>query len=787
MRQKLQFIAIIVTIVLGVTLFGASYDAFRNLKASYNKTYETLSFADLTVSGGDIDKLMIEAQKVDGVEHVTKRDTIDIPFRINGTHKLVGRVVGMPSSRQPAVDKVKILEGSYLKKEETDGVLVEQHMADHFDLKPGSTLEILGSKGWLKASTLGVVASPEYLWPARSRQDIITTPDEFGVVFAQEGDVSLAGKIAVQQLLILYEDGADTEALNKSLSATAESLGASDVQTQEQQPSNAALNEDVSGFGQMSIFFPTLFLTAAGMATVVLMTRIVYSQRAQIGTLLANGIDRRAVLRHYLGFGLIVGVIGAVIGIVFGAMLGILISGVYTKAISVPDTVIKFRVITPVVGLLFGIVAGIVAAATPALAAFRIAPAEAMRGEIPTGHGRISLFERILPPLRRVPTRWKMVLRGIGRNKRRTLSTVIGVVLSLMLILVSAGMLDTVNVILDKQFNEIQRQDSQAYLEAPLTDKKLDQFADVKGVERAEPVVQLTASASSQNGSKHYQTEMIGFEKNTEMHEFITKKGRKLELPASGVLAGIELKSLLGISEGDQIRVALPATHKSIDVKVAGFVDEPLGTFIYISRSNLTSLLTSGSKKVSTKDLESPGVASVMMRYDSGVDNSKLNDQLNDLPDVAAFTNSRALFHTAKSFMGLFYAFVGIMLLFGGAMAFALMFNTMSVNIAARSVELATMRASGLGRDQIARLLTGENMMTTAMGILPGLVAGYWISALFMRSFSSDLFQFNLQMKTSTLIISAVAILVVALISQWPGLRAMKRFEIAKVVRERSQ
>ncbi len=407
MRQKLQFIAIIFTIMLGVTLYAASYDAFRNLKASYNKTYDSLSFADLTVSGGDIDELVIEAKKVDGVENVTKRSTVDIPFRMDGNHKLLGRVVGMPSSRQPAVDKVKVLEGSYLRSADISGVLVEQHMADNFDLKPGGKLEVMGPKGWRTATVLGVVASPEYLWPARSRQDIITTPDEFGVLFAQQGDVSLAGNTAVHQALFRYSAGADTESLNKRLSSMAGDLGASDIQTQEQQPSNAALNEDVSGFGQMSIFFPILFLTAAGMATFVLMTRIVYSQRAQIGTLLANGIGRRAVLRHFLGFGLIVGVAGAVAGIVFGSLLGILISGAYTNAISVPDTVIKFRIITPVVGLLFGIVAGIVAVAAPALAAFRIAPAEAMRGEVPSGHGQISLIERVLPPLRRLPTRWK--------------------------------------------------------------------------------------------------------------------------------------------------------------------------------------------------------------------------------------------------------------------------------------------------------------------------------------------------------------------------------------------
>ena len=52
-RQRWQYLSIALTIAIGVMLFAASYDAFLNLQTSYNRTYERLAFADLTVSGGD--------------------------------------------------------------------------------------------------------------------------------------------------------------------------------------------------------------------------------------------------------------------------------------------------------------------------------------------------------------------------------------------------------------------------------------------------------------------------------------------------------------------------------------------------------------------------------------------------------------------------------------------------------------------------------------------------------------------------------------------------------------
>jgi putative ABC transport system permease protein len=106
--------------------------------------------------------------------------------------------------------------------------------------------------------------------------------------------------------------------------------------------------------------------------------------------------------------------------------------------------------------------------------------------------------------------------------------------------------------------------------------------------------------------------------------------------------------------------------------------------------------------------------------------------------------------------------------------------------VAERASELATLRAAGVLRRTISGLLTRENLLVTAIGIVPGLAIGYALAAAFMSSFNSDLFTFTLQMRSSTLVLAAVAMVVVALVSQWPGLRAVGRLDVARVVRERS-
>ncbi len=55
-----------------------------------------------------------------------------------------------------------------------------------------------------------------------------------------------------------------------------------------------------------------------------------------------------------------------------------------------------------------------------------------------------------------------------------------------------------------------------------------------------------------------------------------------------------------------------------------------------------------------------------------------------------------------------------------------------------------------------------------------------------MASFGNDLFKFHLQVRAPTLVLCALAILIVAMLSRRPGVRAVRRLKVAEVARERS-
>lgn len=778
-RQRWQFIAVGVTVVIGVMMYAATYDSYLNLTASYEQTYDRLAFADMTIAGGD-EALPNTIEAIPGVQTVTVRHAADLPITI-GDHTLRGRMIGTPTSGQPEINKLDIQDGKYLSANGEFEAVAEVHVARTFELSDGDTFTVVVGPGQ-EFTVTGIAASAEYIWQAASTQEIFPDPEQFGVFFVDEDLVAqLPPSVSVRETLVLYDEGVSTEDVDAAVHDAATDAGATSILTQADQPSNSTLQLDVEGFGEMAIAFPILFLTAAGMAVYVLLTRIVFAQRSIIGTLRASGMSARELRRHYLGFGLWIGAVGAVVGVLLGAVAGAFMTEIYTGFLDIPDTVVLIRPTTIIVGLLFGIVAGTVSALVPARAAYKIAPAEAMRGATPATSGSKSMLERAIPALSKLPVRTRMTLRGMGRSKRRSLSTVLGVVLALILILASAGMIDSIVNMINEQFEVVDVQDASVIASEPVSADLVAEVDATRGVTRSEIAANFSASITA-NGET-LATALQGFEADTEMHGWTNPSG---SLPTSGMLAGAGIADKLGVDVGDRLTIDLPTHDVSISLEIIEFVYEPLGIPLYAEYGVIMEALREAGVEDPDGLMTEPTVTTVMTLFDPAIDRATIIDGLEGVDGVLAVQDARSLYNTVQQFLGLFYAFTGIMLLFGAVMAFSLMFNTISVNIAERSTEFATLKANGMADRTIGWMIVGENLFLTILGIVPGVILGVWMASLFMGLFSNDSFNMSLSMSPVTVVIAAASMIVVALLSLIPGVRSVKRLDIGAVVRERA-
>lgn len=766
-RRRSQVAAVAVTVFCGILLFAANNDAAGNLGSSYRELYDRLEFADVWATGGPVADVVEELAHDPDVTAVSVRSQLDAPIRI-GDRQVVGTVIGMPTADEPPLNRLLVLEGRGFDTADRGRAVavVEQHAWTEFDLEPGDSISVRGTSGWVDAEVVGGAASAEYLWLAPSRQQIFTLPDEFAVVFLPE---PLAASLApdTPRQLAASVRGHDP-ATAERLAGRASELGAADAYTRADQASNAALQSDVTGFQQLSFLFPLLFLVVAGMAAFVLLNRLVRIERPQIGMMVANGMGARTVRRHYTSHAAVAVLLGAVPGVILGALLGRWISGVYTDFVDVPITVIRFSPATVAWSIGFCVVVVLVAGGLPARAAARIVPAEAMRPVAPRVVTRRSLAERLWP--RPLPQGVKMVVRNVTRSRRRFLSTAFGVVLALVLLITSLGLSDTVFAVVDRQFDDIDRRDLTVTFDHAVDDADLAALADRADVATAERFVEAPAVLVA--GTTASDQLLQVFEPGTRAHGFDDP------LPAEGVVLSDLARRELDVDVGDPVEVLLPTlgdgTAARLPATVAGIVDEPVPSVVYTSIDQW-------------ERWSAPATDVAVVTLVDRDQHQSVRAALAADPSIVAVVDQRAMVEAVRSLMGLTYLFVGLMVAFALVMAIALVYNMVSVSLAERTGEVATLRANGVGDRFVRRTVTAENLLTVAAGVVPGTVIGWYVARFFIGQFDTESFSFDLVVHPRSVVLAIGFVVVAALVAQWPGLRALDRLDLASVVRERSE
>ena len=769
LRRRLpQVAAIGATVMLGVLLFVASYDSFRNVQASYDRTYDRTHFADLTVTGGDSDTIAAAVHDAAGVERIATRTQADRPMAIGAT-KLVGRVVGMPTANGRGINEIDLIAGRLPDPARPDEVVVERHTADTFDLAAGKQIRVFDDTAWRDVTVSGVVQSPEYLWPARNRQDLLGDPHAFAVVFAPESLArTLSARTTPNQALVEMA-GSATQSDRDRVTSLLRSAGAMNIEDRGDQPSNAALRQNFNGFRVMAVGFPAMFLSAAAIAEYLLLTRLIYTERPIIGTLLALGARRHAVVRHYVWYGGVVATVATLAGVLIGGVATSLYTKAYASLLKLPDTVIVHRIPTAAIGFALGLATGVIAGLIPAIAAARIAPAEAMRGD-GVRPIRIGPVTRASARWTLIPVVFRMALRSLTRSRRRTVATMVGGVLALVLILASTSMLTSVRAMVDIEFDQVQRQDA-TVLVAPGANDVDAQLQSLPRVAVVEPaaIARVTVVV---NGHP-YPTSLTGLEPATVMHGFRNPDGASRSLPAGGVLAGAALANKLGVRVGDDLTV-VPSTGPARSIHLAGLVDEPLGTALYSTNATARSITNA----------ESNGY---LLRFGNGADRDRVRATASGFSGVVAYTDNRAVENQLRSYLVIFWVFAGATLVLGALLAFTVIYVTMTINLAERTGELATLRATGAPIRRLTATVAIENIAVTLLAVPIGLAAGVGAGWLFLRSFNNDLFSLHLSVGASALTLAAIAVTAAAAGSQLPAARLIKRIDVAKVVRERSQ
>jgi len=768
-----QSVALIIIVALGVTSLVALTGAYRDLGTSYHHTYETLHFADLTVrvqsAPADV---AAEVAQVEGVRAVTARLVVDTGYLLPDGEPIRARLIGIPAAGQPAVNRVHMIAGDDLSPDDPNGVLVESRFAEVYDLHPGDTVTpiLLGKEQ--KFAVRGIAASPEYLIVSPSRQDLLPSARTFGVFFLPLKTLQRLTNAEgeVNEFCLLLTPDADRQSVLRDVQTVLQPYHVETATWQADQPSNAALHLDLEGYREMGETIPALILIVAAFSLYIMLGRLVRSQRTQIGLMKALGYSNRAVTAHYIALATLIGVVGAVLGAGFGTLAASGITRAYADELGIPLVQTRTYPDLMVIGLVISLVAAALAAWAPARHGAHMRPAQAMRldpAEALT-RGRRSWMESLLPAA--APLSVRLPLRNVFRARGRAVGTGLSVVFAFVLVLFSWGMLDSMDYMLNRAFNDVERWDLMAVFDRPQTEAVVKQVKGWQGVKEVVPAVVFPATLKANGEQKDVL--LYALPLNQDVHRWQLEGGATPEeaLRDGGILLTPPLAQALGVKVGDTVRVRTPFGEKQVVVRA-------LSSEIYGSTAAMS--LGTAEKWVGAP---MPMFNALYVRADPARI-AELKKALFHLPGAASVQVRSATVREWRSYINLFYVFMGFIIAFTVGMAFAVLFNTMTVNVLERQRELATMRAIGTPVSLIGRMTALESVVLWLLALVPGLLLGWYTTVALVRGFSTDLFWMTAYIAPRGYIITALGILLTMLLAARPAIRRIARLNLAEATK----
>jgi putative ABC transport system permease protein len=507
----------------------------------------------------------------------------------------------------------------------------------------------------------------------------------------------------------------------------------------------------------------TVLLAFAGVAllvgafTIFNALSIAVAQRTrELGLLRMVGASRRQVRRMVLLEGLAIGAGASVLGLAAGLLLAAGLESLFSSmGLSLPIAGMSLSGGTVIAGLLVGVGVTLVAALMPARRATKVAPVAALREAADPG-ARLRLPGRVLraatglvgrPAARLGGSAGRLARTNAMRHPGRTAVTasalLIGVALVTAVTVVASGLQDVSTGSLERRVQAtavVTAADGWSPID-PAVERAV---AGAPGVDAVSSVRQDGALAfGEEEGVNAVDPATIG------------------RLFAHDLKAGDEA-AIAGLGRDGALVDDGWATEHGLQVGDAFTVTSPKGTELRltvraIEESPVLDVLSLGSITIS-QEAFAGSFAAERNRFTlvSGGDVAALEKAVAAFPEVAVSTKDEFVVKQTE-WIGQILAVLWVLLALAVIVSLFGIVNTLVLATFERRRELGTLRAMGMSRRQVRRMVRHESVITALMGALPGIGVGLGLAAAVVAALG----EYGLEFVIPTGALVAVAVIAV--------------------------
>ena len=486
--------------------------------------------------------------------------------------------------------------------------------------------------------------------------------------------------------------------------------------------------------------FPVFFFLVAALVASTTMTRMVDENRLQMGTLKALGYSNGQIAAKYLFYALSASILGSFAGMALGfTVFPIIIWNAFGMIFDVPTFRLAFYPGMAAAGL--GISAAVIGLTTwlACRSSLHEKTASLLLPRAPVAGKRI-LLEYITPLWKRMSFSQKTTARNLFRYKKRFFMTVLGVAGCTALLLIGFGIQDSLLPIVDKQCAELTHNDLTISLSSEKALTVEDGLADV--LDRSSEVKSwgkfYSKSVSIYNADGTVDTvSLIAAEDDallTQYNTFRTRQGHHaIAFGADSAILTEKTAAQLGLRVGDTFWVETPSGSR-MELTLTGITENYIYARLYLSQEQFArycgstpvewNTVFSQTTCTSTDDTDALRAKLLACNYISGV--TFTADTTGMLSNLIVCLN---------------YV-VGLVILCAGALAAVVLYNLISVNLAERKKELATIKVLGFYDKEVYRYIFREIDLLALIGSLVGLGLGVPLHQFIVRTIEMDRMMF---------------------------------------------
>lgn len=773
-RLKGQALAIAGVVAAGIALLVATFGCVASLQRSMDAFYARHQFADVFASLKRAPNSLLEQLRaIPGIADLETRIVVSVALDMPGmSEPAVGRVLSIPEGTLPRINSIALLSGRLVSRDRaSDVIITEAFAAAHgLALDDQITATINGKRR--KLDIVGIALTPEYVYALAPGQFM---PDDrrFGVLWM--GREALAASFdldeAFNDVVATLQHGAREADVLARLDELLRPYGGVGAYAREDQVSHFFLSNELAQLEATGLIAPPIFLAVAAFLLNIVVTRIVATEREQIGLLKAFGYTNREIAWQYLKLVMAFVSLGLILGLLGGLWLGQSMTGLYTEYFKFPLLAYRPQPATLLAAAAISIVAGVLGGAGAVRRAALLSPAVAMAPPTPTTY-RYSWLLRAFDRLRlSQPTR--MIFRHVTRWPVRTALTSVGIAFAIATMIASLFFIDTAGYVINVVFFEAERQTLTVSFVEPRSAIVEEQIQRLPGVIATQPMRQV--SVRLHNGPRTKRTAISGIVAHGDLNRLLDADIRPVEPPPGGLALSRHIADELGLRLGDVVTVEVMQERRpTTQMPVTRIVEQYMGFAAFMHIDALNRLM-----------LEGPTVTGVHVFADEN-HIAELYRRLKDTPLVAgvALTSAaREGFQTAME--NTMYIMIGIYAAFATLIAFGVTYNSARIAFGERARALASLRVLGFTRAEAAYILLGELGLQTLIALPLGCALGYGLALVMSPILKTDMYDFPLIIANGTYGLSVAVVMLSAIVCGALIARRVYRLDLVSVLKTR--